>query len=121
MSEELTKDEIIAAQAGDIKHLTAQVGELKRMTMMAPSQICREYGVQNCHACDRIDCGDNFSPWKKEIDRLRDDKAQLIHAIHCVIHIHGSEPSGMITQLNAVLKAVGDQDSASGGDACTTQ
>ena len=31
-------------------------------TTLSPSQVCVKYHIQNCHACDRADCGDNQTP-----------------------------------------------------------
>lgn len=31
-------------------------------TTLSPSQVCAKYHVQNCHACERADCGDNMTP-----------------------------------------------------------
>jgi FtsZ-binding cell division protein ZapB len=55
--------------------------ENRQLALEAPSDTCARTNLQKCHCCDRIECGDNFSPAKKEIrkltlqlDRLKVDK-----------------------------------------------
>jgi predicted membrane protein len=62
------------------KRKTAELKEqLRAAITKAPSEICREYHLQNCHICDQIDCGDNMSPARKEIDRLKAKLHRLEH------------------------------------------
>lgn len=73
----------------------AEIGRLKKDYLLSPSEYCRKYQVQKCHVCDDPTCGDNQSPLKKEIDRLRaeldalilknDTLVKVLHYIHFVL------------------------------------
>jgi hypothetical protein len=39
------------------------------MENLSPSQLCAKFNVQNCHACERVDCGDNQTPGILELRR----------------------------------------------------
>jgi|GEM_PF-7034796 len=82
-----------------LSHIDAQaerIAELKRMTSVPSSILCREYHIQNCHVCDDIKCGDNRSPAKQRIAELEAalreiakgegafSRDQLTHAENCI-------------------------------------
>lgn len=31
-------------------------------TTLSPSAVCHKYQIQNCHACENAECGDNCTP-----------------------------------------------------------
>lgn len=35
---------------------------MEQSTTLSPSQVCARFHFQNCHACDKADCGDNITP-----------------------------------------------------------
>lgn len=39
--------------------------------LKAPSTICSEFSLQNCHFCDRMDCCDNVSSAAEQLLNLR--------------------------------------------------
>jgi len=43
--------------------------EQRRRAARSPSQVCREDSVQNCHACEAANCGDNTTPAVVELRR----------------------------------------------------
>lgn len=62
--------ELAAAQA-EIARLKKTLEYNKDVSLMAPSEICHRYSLQNCHHCDRTDCCDNQSKAVKEIATLK--------------------------------------------------
>jgi hypothetical protein len=44
--------------------------QIRASVAILPSVMCSENHVQNCHCCDRLDCGDNTSEAKKRIAEL---------------------------------------------------
>ena len=54
------------------KELREEIEWLREFSAMVTSERCAKYGAQACHVCERMDCGDNISPAKREIDRLRE-------------------------------------------------
>ena len=43
---------------------------LKKFAPLLPSEMCNKHHIQNCHCCERMDCGDNTSEAKKRIAEL---------------------------------------------------
>jgi len=48
----------------------AEDAQIRASVAILPSVLCAENHVQNCHICDRLDCGDNTSEAKKRIAEL---------------------------------------------------
>lgn len=46
------------------------VDKLRTARQSAPSVTCQRSGLQNCHFCDSIDCGDNTSPAAERVRGL---------------------------------------------------
>jgi len=55
------------AIADDIADLRRQLNEAM---LLSPAEKCRKFSIKNCHVCENIDCGDNFSPAVKRIREL---------------------------------------------------
>jgi len=53
--------------------------EIARLAVETPSQTCRRRGWQRCSFCEDLTCGDNTSPAKAEIERLRGAIEQILN------------------------------------------
>lgn len=82
--------------------------EMRRSDLLkAPSQLCREYKLQNCHFCDRTDCCDNASEAKKQIAQLRQrnaEQAREITSLRCCVNEQQVTIDGLIAN-NVSLRA----------------
>ena len=58
----------------DILALKVENERLRKDVMLSPSEYCHRHSVQNCHACENADCGDNTTP---SIARLKVENSRL--------------------------------------------
>jgi len=52
----------------ELSEANTVIDNLRKVSLMSPSQVCLEYHIQACHNCDSLDCGDNTSEAKKARD-----------------------------------------------------
>jgi len=78
---------------------------LKTFAPLLPSEMCSKHHVQNCHICDRLDCGDNTSEAKKRIAELEAESTKLKEEnILARCHIRGMKER--ISELEAANKKI---------------
>jgi len=65
---------------------------MEQSTTLSPSLVCAKYYIQNCHACDRADCGDNQTPsivaLKTELAKEREAWKQEQRALLLAMRAH---------------------------------
>jgi hypothetical protein len=64
---------------------------------LAPSQVCRQYQIQNCHFCDDMKCGDNLSNGAqllREAEKARDVAEQKLVCLREALKVVRSLLSG---------------------------
>ena len=74
---------------------------------MKPSEVCAVYSVQNCHVCDRIECGDNENPLVKKIKESEEANKAALIIINDIQALLESDRNLVIEKLNHLRKMFG--------------
>lgn len=95
----------------EIKQLQADIRELfagkQVQTYMSPQERCRQNNVKNCHFCDSVDCCDNASPLKKQVQVFQERIKQLYYQRDCLHkHFGMSLYQEMPTELIKILDKI---------------